>query len=213
MRSFSALAAASLTALLLAGCAGTRGTPAPLPILSLGAFRCATTPVLDAAPQVEINGEKPPLKIEFTATAPCIEEREGVKSAYAAVRLPIMAEPYLLSVSSAPQGGTLFSPRLVFADAQGRKLRERDRSTFTFRGAVLQTNVRAQPEEQFLIIESDPASIGQQISRITGNVTAQAVAAGGGTFILTSGSESSALLTQAHNGVVTVTARPLPKVE
>jgi hypothetical protein len=211
MTPIQSVAAGALAALALAGCAGGHKLSPP-PITSLAALRCPAQPVLDAAPNVALDPAKP-LTIEFTATAPCVEATAGAKSAYAAIRLPDSAEPYLVSVASAPQGGTLFSPRLILADGQGRPLRERDRSTFLFRGAVLQASFRAQPDEHFLIVASDPASVGQQISRITGNVMQSGVMVGTSFVPINAGAETSVLLTQAHNGVVTVTAGPLPKAQ
>jgi hypothetical protein len=76
------------------------------------------------------------VKAELDTGAPCLAaEGTGAKSVYAAIRLPSSEEPYLLSVTSMPQGALL---------------REVPRESFVFRGTTLHAGVRARPGAEYL---------------------------------------------------------------
>ena len=192
---------------LLAGCAGAPAVP---PVLSLDAQRCGARPDLAAAQIVPLDAGQP-VKLDLDGHAACLESRGG-KSSYVALRLPESAQPYLLTVTSAPMGETLFSPRLMLLDGEGRTLREVPRDDFMFRGQTLSARLRAAPAERYLIIASDPPSIGQQVAQITGDSGMIPVPVGiGAVAMIHTGSEKQQRFTYAHNGSVTISAQPMPK--
>jgi maltose operon substrate-binding protein precursor MalM len=198
---------AALLPALLAACA----TPAVPPILSLDARPCVGRPDLAAAQALPLDAGKP-IKLDLDAGAACLESGVGGRSAYVAFRLPRSEQPYLLTVLSAPLGDTLFAPRLMLLDEQGKVLREVPRDDFTFHGVALYAGLRAAPAERYLIVASDPLAVGQHMSHIIGESRMTPVPVGiGGVFLINSGSEKQQVITYAHNGRVTVTAQPMPK--
>jgi hypothetical protein len=192
---------------LLAACAA----PAVPPILSLDGRPCVAHPDLARAQALALDAGNP-VKLDLDAGAACLEPGSGGKSAYVAFRLPRSEQPYLLTVTSAPLGDTLFSPRLLLLDEQGNVLREVPRDDFMFHGVALYAGLRAAPAERYLIVASDAASVGQQVSHILGESHLTPVPIGiVGVAIIHSGSEKQQVITYAHNGRVTVAAQPMPK--
>jgi hypothetical protein len=192
---------------LLAACAA----PAVPPILSLDGRPCVARPDLASAQALPLDAGNP-VKLDLDAGAACLEPGGGGRSAYAAFRLPRSEQPYLLTVTSAPLGDTLFSPRLVLLDEQGKVLREVPRDDFMFHGVALYAGLRAAPAERYLIVASDAPTVGQQVSHIIGESRATPMPVGiGALVIINSGSERQQVITYAHNGRVTVAAQPMPK--
>ena len=201
-------AAVGLGAAALAACAAAPALP---PILSLDGHPCAERPDLVGAEDLPLDAGHP-VKRAFDADAACLETAGSGKSVYAVFRLPQSGEPYLLSVTSAPVGETLFSPRLVLLDGQGEILRRVPRDDFMFHGTSLYAGLRAAPAERYLVVASDPASIGQQVSHIVGDSRMIPVPVGiGAVAMIHSGSETQQFFTYAHNGSVTIVAQPMPK--
>ena len=196
-------------ALLLAACAAT--TPSVPPITSLEGRSCGEHPDLAAARPLLLTGK--PATATLDGASPCWRPPGGPASTVAVFRLPDAAEPYLLTVASEPVGETLFSPRLLLLDEQGNPVRERRRDTFLFHGPALKTGLRVQPGERFLIVASDPDSVGRRNSRIVGNVQQTTTVAGPVIFNLYTGSEANHDVTYAHNGSVTVAVEPMPKAQ
>lgn len=122
------------------------------------------------------------------------------------------ADSYVLSVTSTPRGATLFSPRLQVFDSAGAVLRERPRDAFMFHGTALYAGMRAYPGDRYLLLTSDPDTVGQQISRIVGSTQANAVPIGTGVILVHTGSEANHGATFVHNGNLTISARALAPV-
>ena len=209
MRQIRCAACAAPLLLLLAACA----TPLPAvpPELSLDGHVCASSPALASAQPVPFDAEKN-VSAELDASV-CLNAGDGTRSTYAVFKLPEVETPYLLRVASAPLGQTILSPRLVLLDADGRVLRERSRDTFLFHGPALYTALRAHPEERYLVVASDPATVGRKVSYVAGSVQQNMAPAGPVIFLYYTGNEQTNSLVYAHNGKVTVSAQPLPKAE
>jgi hypothetical protein len=190
----------------LAGCAN-RSLP---PTLTLEGNACAAQPDLAGATPLPLDPDKP-VTVTVDAAASCLQPDKGEKRSYATFLLPETAAPYLVSVTSSLRGRTLLSPRLLILDAQGHVLRERSRETFTFRGTSLYAGMRAYPGDRYLIVESDPETVGQQVTQINSNSQTNAVATGaGGVLFWGAGADARQSFTYTHNGTLVVTARPLP---
>ena len=202
-------------ALLLAACATQE--PSVPPALTLDALACDSELKLTGAIPVVLSENKnafeaaKPATAEFGST--CVTGSDGARRSYAVFALPSLGEPYLLRVTSLPLGPTLLSPRLLLLDEHGRVLRERARDTFVFKGTALYSGVRAHPEERYLVVESDPASVGQEVPHIAGQVQQTIASTGFVTIVIYSGSEQKRSLVYAHNGKVSVSAQRLPKAE
>jgi Maltose operon periplasmic protein precursor (MalM) len=200
---------AALLPLLVLACKG----PAIKAVTALDGRTCAALPDLGTAVAVPLDADKD-VTVKLDATAPCLAAGDGDKSTYAAFLLPEASEPYLLSVTSEPSGTTLFSPRALLLDAGGTTLRELPRDAFMFHGTSLYLGLRARPGERYLVVASDPRSVGESQTQIAGATqTSGGSLYGGGFFTYATGSERTRILHQAHSGTVSVAAKPLPKAE
>ena len=191
---------------LLAGCTHDAGPP---PTVSLEGHACVTSPDLGTARPLVLDPDKP-VTVTLDEHATCLEPQGEPKSVYAAFQLASSATPYVVGVTSAPLGEGLFSPRLKILDAQGQLLREVPRSSFTFHGSSLYAGIRVHPEERYLIVASDPSTLGQTVSQISEHTQANYYGGPVGVEIH-SGAETTSQFTYAHNGTVTVSAQPLPR--
>jgi len=151
-------------------------------------------------------------EVTFDNNSACLDVGAN-KVAYRVFGLPPAAEPSLVSVDSRPLGQGLFAPALQLLDANGKVVREIPRDAFSFHGTDIYAGFRTHPGEAYLVVASDPQSVGQQISKVM-DTTAVTTAAAGPVFIAVhTGAESIPTFTYALNGTVTVVARPIPKVK
>jgi len=192
----------------LTACAASPGPP---PAISLAGRSCVAAADLAAAKPVTLDAGKT-VEVNLDDHAACLEPPGGPKSAYAAFQLPLSAEPYLVTVLSTPIGQGLFAPRLLVLDAQGATIREIPKDSFTFHGAVLHAAIRAHADERYLIVASDPASVGQTVSQLSEATQSTLLCGPMLCSAYHSGSETSNTLTFAHNGSITVSAQPVPKL-
>src|SRR5690348_6162294 len=68
------------------------------------------------------------------------------------------------------------------------------------------------PGERYLIVASDPDSVGQRVMQIAGSTQGTTTMVGTGFVSIHTGSENTRHLTFAHNGTVTVALQPIPKL-
>ncbi len=169
------------------------------------------TAQLDLANPRPLALEGGAVKVTLDQTAPCIEAATG-KSTYLLFRLPDAAEEYIVSVSSEPLGQGLFAPHLLLLNDAGQLRRELPRDSFMFHGAALAVSIRIHAGEHFLIVASDSDATGQQISRLVASTQVTAAAGPGVYVVVHTGAESTNSYTYAHNGVITVAAEKIPKV-
>jgi hypothetical protein len=126
--------------------------------------------------------------------------------------LPENAEPYLIAVTSRIVGTTLFAPRIVVFDATGKPLRSMAGDSFMFHGAALYLGIRAQPGERYLMVASEPRTVGQETSQLWAGTQTTVGVAAGVAYQVHTGFEKNANFTYAVNGQVTVAVQPMPKV-
>ncbi|MDO8289715.1 MAG: hypothetical protein Q7T44_10900 [Parvibaculum sp.] len=147
--------------------------------------------------------------------ASCYLHPDGSKSLYGVVALPEPGYEYILTVESYPQGSSIFSPRLLLLDANGKLLREFDRKRFMFRGAVLAGRLRVQPGERYLMVGTDAKGVGTDEQRITGMThqnTSSGVTSSGVYYAMTlnTASETVQNLTYSYGGRVKVVSQAMP---
>jgi hypothetical protein len=199
-------------ALAASACGNDRGPP---PITNIAALTCSPRPALAEAKPVPLDSDKA-VTVTLDGNASCLEQPGGLRSLYGAFKLPDgSSQPVLVSVTSTPLGAGLFSPHVLMLDERENVVREIARDAFMFHGNKLYVGIRLHPEERYLIVASDPQSVGSQISRITESTsTAGGSAIGGGVIVfytIHSGSDRESNFTYSHNGTVTVSAEPMPK--
>jgi hypothetical protein len=201
------VAAAFLT-LALVGCSPK---PPPSPIVSLDGRTCADSVDLGSAKAVQVTSDKS-ISVTLDDKSPCVHDAlSGNRNVYAIFLLPQSDDSWFLSIDSIAVGERLFTPRAQLLDAAGNVQREITRDAFTFHGIALHAGLRPHPGEQYLLVTSDKASIGQSTSRIM-DATQVTTGAGGGVFLqIHTGSESIPTFVGAYNGTIVVAAKPIPK--
>jgi hypothetical protein len=195
----------ALTALI-----GACAKPPPPPTLSLAGRNCMEKPDLGSATAVPLADGKP-VSVTLDDKTACIEAAGLGRAAYVAFSLPQSDQDYMLSVTSTPVGEGRFSPWLALLDADGKKLRDIPPDMFMAHGASLHAGLRPHPGERYLIVSSDPETIGQTKSQIADGTRVQYAYAPGILIPIHTGYENSVAITNAYNGIVTVTAQPIPK--
>ncbi len=153
----------------------------------------------------------------FDGTTACWQAN-GRRSLYAVFALPQSTGPVLVTVTSTPLGYGLLSPRVLLLDDQAAVVRELPRDKFTFHGNSLYLGIRLHDGERYLMVASDPATVGTPISRINEatNMTGSSIMTSSGAvgFLeIHTGSETTSMFTYSHTGTVTVSAQPMPTVK
>jgi hypothetical protein len=188
--------------------------PAPVVTLLLDGRACARDPDLAMTRALVLSTNKS-VTVAVDEKMPCLTDSSGDPSLYAVFTLPQAMEEFLVSVTSYPQGQTLFAPRVMILDETGQPMREVSRDLFVFHGPALYLGLRVRAGERYLVVASDPKCVGQQVSHIqsaTQSNTAAAVTTGGAIFVnINTGSETTSDYTYAHNGSITVAATPVPR--
>jgi hypothetical protein len=195
----------------VSACAMTEGPP-PLLGLDFEGKTCAAFPDFARAKDLVVATDKP-ITAKIDENTPCLVDGSGERSAYAVFGLPSSQEEYLVSVTSVPQGQTLLSPRVMMLDFMGGLLREVSNDSFTFRGTGLAIALRVRADERYLVVASDPESVGQEVSMIRSATMTTVVTTGYAYVPINTGSESEISHTFAHNGSIIVAATPIPKVK
>ncbi len=195
---------AALPLAILAACA----PKPPPPLLSMEGRQCTPLPDLATAHAVLVDDKD--VSITLDEKTACLDVHAERKLAYVVFGLPAVDQPYLLSVTSIPIGEGLFFPKLTLLDGNGKVLREISPDVFLPHGAALHAGLRPHPDERYLIVSSDPATIGQTNSQLTEGVRVSGFMAGGIYVQVQSGLEGKSTLTHAYNGTVTVRATLVP---
>lgn len=205
--------AAVILSLAVAGCATQR--PSVPARLDLSAANCGSDIQLAGALALTQEKKDGP----FTATArigdaaPCVDQN-GIRSVYQAFALPGVEGAMMATVVSVPLGGTIFTPRLQIRSGDGAIAREVGRDAFLFSGNTLQVQVRLRAGERFVVVLSDPATIGKTVTNIASGTNSTGIVTPGGGYVpINTGYENSATLTFAHNGEVVVIVGPIPDAE
>lgn len=197
-----------LPALLLSALAAACTHPPP-PTVNLAGRSCVPEPDLPGARPVALGGDS--VKVALDDAAACWQPAGQPGSVYAVFRLPAASDAYLVWVTSEPIGEGLFSPRMLMLDEQGVVRREIARDVFTFHGATLRAGLRTRPGEAFLIVASDPQTVGQQVSQLASVISTSSVSSRGVTSTYTTGQDVTRTMTYAHNGKIIVSAEPVPQ--
>jgi hypothetical protein len=190
-------------ALVLAACAVT---PPPAPMLSIDAQTCQAKPDLRTATSLSYKSDEETVVTQsIAAQTPCFVPFPGAKSLYRVFSLPVADESYVVSVASTPLGTGVFAPHVTLLDATGAPLREIAREKFVFRGNDLTALFRSRAGERYLLVASDPGSVGQSFERVTESRNSNTMAAGRAFFTVNTGNDITNNYVYAHSGQITVT--------
>ena len=193
-----------IAALSLAGCA----TPPPdlPPLLSISENNCDSVPNLAGAiPTVAtVEGDDvKPAGVTLDIGSHCLNNKDG-KALYAVFALPD-GGPYTVSLGSVPVGRAIFAPRASILDAQGTPVRDLPVTGFMFRGDAFTTLYRSHPGERYLLVTSDPATVGKSLQQLHETVQHTYISTGTAIVVINTGSDVASDTTWAHNGHIYVT--------
>jgi hypothetical protein len=174
-----------LPIVILAACA----TPPPATV-NLDGRTCTAGPDLGKAQGLTLEPRNK-LTVTLDGAATCFLTSEGAKSVYATFLLPQFTDEYLVTVVSAPIGQGLFSPHLLMLDPQGKVVRELARESFLFHGSGLSAGIRVHSGEHYLIVASDPQSVGASVSRLSEQTHVTTTSTGFAYFSVHTGSDAN----------------------
>jgi hypothetical protein len=202
---------AALACLALAACATP--APPPPPLLAVSGADCSATPDLSKAASLQLPakaGDEKPVAVTFDGETACLLSAAGSKSFYRIFALPSDAPPYTILISSQPFGYGIFAPHLMMLDNAGAVTREIKSGAFVFRGNELTALLRSHAEERYLLVASDPDSLGKQFARITEQTQVYAGSTGTAIYEIHTGTDTNNQLIYTANGKVSVTLALLP---
>lgn len=192
----------------LAGCATQRAAPPPL--LRLNAARCDAAPTLTAARKIAYDPKKRENEttVEITGTSPCFSDAAG-SSLYAAYALPSPPAAYIVRVDSEPEGKTLLAPRVLLYGSDATLKREFSGKQIVFRGGDLSVIFRSHEDERYLVVASDPAVVGHDISRVRDATHTAMAPVYPYYFYIYTGTDVTVKNTLSDNGRVSISLEPL----
>jgi Maltose operon periplasmic protein precursor (MalM) len=197
---------------LMAALAGCQTKSVVMPArLEISTPSCAKAPDMGLASS--FTGKKDELVsvVRMGDDAPCVTNAAGQKSSYAVLALPADAQDMIVTVTSKMMGQTILSPRLEIRDDKGALTREIPNEKFAYNGTSVQTQLRQRPGDRYVVILSDPATVGKTVEQIQSIRISSGVMVGMVYVPMNSGAEGRANLVFAHNGEVTTTLVPMPK--
>jgi hypothetical protein len=71
-----------------------------------------------------------------------------------------------LTVGAVLEGRRIFAPEVVLLDAAGKTARTFPAADYYYRGAVFSVQFVPKPDEAFVLVEADPARVGQRYDSI-----------------------------------------------
>jgi pimeloyl-ACP methyl ester carboxylesterase len=108
------------------------------------------------------------------------------------------------------QPATLLALRVLLYGSDGSLKREFSRRQIVFRGSALSVIFRGHADERYLVVASDPAAVGHQLSQVRDVTQGTMMAAYPFYFYVYSGTDATLKNILSQNGRVTVSLRPLP---
>jgi hypothetical protein len=195
--------------LVLAACAPKPEIVAP--VYSIGAKTCSAEIDISTARPISFNAEEPEaIEVRIDGSSPCVEKPGSERQLYQLIQLPVTSTPYLVSIGSKINGSGIFAPVLLTLDSEGNAKRQIDQSSFLFRGSSLTAKIQSQPDEHFLVIASNPASVGDTSMRIDSLVNSHTTYSNGFAYRVNTGHETRTNVTFSHSGLVSVSTHSLP---
>lgn len=198
---------------LLSACAH-HGPPPPPPLTVLPTLSCVPALNLQGTVVMPVMVGKD-TSINFDAGSNCMLLGDGQPTLYSVIRLPEMAEPYLITVRSLPIGQGMIIPRLLMMTGDNQVLRSVEGESFTFHGASMMTKLRSHPGESYLVVAVDTRYVGQTVSQVHESFVASSSSSVVGKTVVTSfhtdGGSNTVDYVFSYNGNVAVSVELMPK--
>lgn len=197
----------------VAACNTRSAGPPPMLNVPLGRACADKISTIGARPVMFDGEDAGAIDLVIDEGSTCLTGADGKKSLYQVVELPDVGAEYILSVESYQQGNSIFAPRLQLLGRDGEVIRDVDHDDMMFRGTSLTALLRAKPGERYLLIRSDPQTVGLGESRIMDSIRQSGSynAATGGTFYVYTGATTTSQMTYSHGGKLKIIVRHMPK--
>lgn len=181
------------------------------PVYSLNKDSCEDKPKLVSALPIGFNPEEiVSIDLRIDQTSNCLSGENNESQLYQVIKLPSTSAPYIITVGSQPNGQSIFAPSIATLLDTGEIIREFDQSNFLFRGGKLTTKLKVEANEQYLMVASNPASVGESTTQITNLINRNSGYSNGIIYNYNTGAENRSSYQFSHAGMVTVTTQALP---
>lgn len=198
---------------LLCACAN-HGPPPPPPMTVLPTVSCVDALSLQGGLAMPVMIGKDS-SISFDAGSNCMLLSNGQPTLYSVIRLPEMAEPYLITVRSLPIGQGMIIPRLLLMTGDNQVLRSVEGESFAFHGASMMSKLRSHPGESYLVVAVDTRYVGQTVSQVHESFVASTSSSVVGKAVITSfhtdGGSNTVDYVFSYNGNVVVSVELMPE--
>ncbi|MBV9992444.1 MAG: hypothetical protein JOZ72_14275 [Alphaproteobacteria bacterium] len=199
---------AALSSLCLLGACAVQERPLP-PLTTLSGRQCAASAdIATAAVLLYKTKDETKQVVDMADAMPCLKTASGA-ALYVVYGLPQTDEPYVIGVASTSRGGTLFAPQVMLLAGDGSVKRTFPGKQMEFRGEGYGVRIPKHGDEAYIVVASDPATVGSSTSRINDATQVTYASNGYATYAIHSGTESQDTYIYAHNGRVTVTVTSL----
>ncbi len=198
-----------VSTLFASACAPTQEVVPP--VFSLGATSCSSEPSLSSTLPITFN-PKEPVTIEFRIdqSSRCLQTPDDRKQLYQMVQLPSVGHEYIVTVRSKTNGQSIFAPTLVTLKENGDIGQQLSQSDFLFRGDSLTAKIEIEATEQYLMIASNPQSIGQSTTQIRSLINSNMAYSNGIAMRYNTGTENRSDYKFSHAGMLSVTTQAPP---
>ncbi len=181
------------------------------PVYSLNRDSCQEEPKIASALPIGFNPEEVvSINLRIDQTSNCLSADNNENQLYQIIKLPAQSAPYIITVGSQPNGQSIFAPSIATLLDTGEVAREFDQSNFLFRAGKLTTKLKVEATEQYLMVASNPASVGESTTQITNLINRNSGYSNGIIYNFNTGAENRSSYQFSHAGMVTVTTQALP---
>ena len=134
----------------------------------------------------------------------CIVGASGEVLPYASFELPTGMKGRVVSAGAVLDQKVIFAADVTTYDINGQKVRHFDRDEFRRFGGIYGVQFKPKTNETYVVIQADPALVGETNNTVETSTTAQYIAIGTSSGTNTLGSQTSFDRSYAYNGNVVV---------
>ncbi|MEM7640372.1 MAG: hypothetical protein AAF269_15060 [Pseudomonadota bacterium] len=202
--------------ILSAACATTPSDPPPSAVLDISAKSCG--PSIDLEDWIALQPEKKrkqhSVVVPVNSEAPCFTSETGNRN-YALMKLPDHGKDELvITIGGYKEAVRTLAASVTILREDGSLRRAFEDGDYMSRSNARAIQFRPREQDHFILVETDPAMVGDAVSTVAQNLTSRqnSVYAGGGytaSYSTLRGSETSSHRTYSHEGAVLVRMQAL----
>jgi hypothetical protein len=192
-------------AVATAGC--VTAEPPPLPVLAITGKTC--TPQPDLATAVTTVPTRPAqwrdVTSQVAATTGCVTTPAGDAN-YVVFTLPDHPANHTITVGGTKDVLRIFAPSVSVLDASGAPVRTFEPSRYSDLGTLVGVQFRPPAEARYVLVQSDPALVGKEVSALEVGISSTTMYAGAGAayYQHASGAVNTARRVFSHEGTVSL---------